>query len=578
MSPLPTCLKALATGCLLIVTTNWALPAPVHAQARPTAPIPGTPGTPGIPAARDTAAPRPIPGAGIQRGARPGSVAPSTSAPGTGTFPGARPPRGPAIDRIVGACFRPGDLVSATGRALADSDRFSRGKAYLISGSRQVPVDIVSRTNSTLVLSLPRQLPAGTGPWRIALPATPASLTPSPLGPEIRLCPAAVDPGTQEAGAPDRLPEILLALRTAGTPGLASVFSGDVDSLVADITARGFQVLERQSLDGVGMTLLRLLPPAQTDIDGAVDTLRQDFPAATVDIHHIYSAAAGPRRYAAAALRMEPARQYCPERTSSLRIGMLDSGIDITHPALTAAADRLTLRDFTNGRIVRPGDHGTAVAALLVGDAANPSFSGLMPQNTLFAGAVLSETPAGITGSAKSLIAGLDWLAGNEIDLAVLALSGPRNSVVELALTGAADRGMVLLAAAGNQGPGNLVAYPARSEWVFAISAIDAAGDIYDRANRGIHMNFVAPGVDIWVARKGGGGVYRSGTSFAVPHAAAVMATFLTPGIQRTLRGKGARQARISLNARMASMARELGSTGHDQTFGWGLLQPANCS
>lgn len=580
MSPLPVSLKIAAVGWLLISAANWAMSEPAHAQTRPPLPMPGTPGTPGTPALRDPAPPRPIPGTGFQRGTRPGSAAPARTLPGSappgpGSFPGLRS-GGPAIERIVGACFRPGDIVSASGRALAGSGSFSRGKAYLVSVGKRVALDVINRTNTTLVIRLPQRQPAGPGPWRIALPVTQASLTPTPLGPEIRFCPPVDSPGSVAASAPDRLPEILLALRTAGAPG--PVFTGDIDALVADLTTRGFQILERTALDGIGMTLLRLVPPPQTDIDLAVDTLRQAFPAATIDVNHIYGAAAGPRRYAATALRLEPARQHCPARTAPLRIGMLDSGVDVTHPALTAAADRLSIRDFTTGGAVKPGDHGTAVAALLAGDVTDPSYSGLLPQNALFAGAVLVETPAGTTGSARALVTGIDWLADNEVDLAVLALSGPRNSVVHLALSSAGHRGMLLLAAAGNQGPGKPVAYPASSEWVFAISAIDAAGDIYDRANRGGHLNFVAPGVDIWVARKGGGGLYRSGTSFAVPHAAAVIATYLSPGIRRTLRGAGAVQARISLNARIASVARELGPTGHDHTYGWGLLQPADCS
>lgn len=580
MSPRPPYLKAAAIGCLLISAAHWALLDSAYAQTRPPLPLPGTPGTPGL---GNPAPPRPVPGTGIQRGARPGSSipgrgTPGVSTPGSGSFPGSQSSNRPTIDRIVGACFRPGDIVSANGRALAGGGSFFRGKAYLVSGRQQITLDIVNRTNTTLVLRLPQRQPAGAGPWRIALPATQASLTPTALGPEIRFCPPVANPGSIEASVTDSLPEILLALRTAGTPGLAPVFTGDVDALAADLIARGFQILERQSLDGIGITLLRLLPPAQTDIDSAVDTLRQDLPAATVDVNHIYSAAAGPRRYAAAALRMEPARQHCPERTTPLRIGMLDSGIDVTHVALTAAADRLSIRDFTTGGAVKPGDHGTAVAALLAGDVTNTSFSGLLPRNALFAGAVLSETPAGVTGSAKALIAGIDWLAGNKADLAVLALSGPQNRVVDLALTGAADRGMVLVAAAGNQGPGKPVAFPASSQWVFAISAIDAAEGLYDRANRGAKIDFVAPGVDIWVARKGGGGVYRSGTSFAVPHAAAAIATFLTPEIRRTLAGASALQARIDLRDRIAARARDLGMAHHDPAFGWGLLQPAACS
>jgi hypothetical protein len=573
----PGCLRALAAGYLLAAAISMTAP-DVAAQGRPTLPIPGTAPPSGH---RDPAVSRPVPGGTFRVPSpgtfAPGRTAPGSSLPGPASHLGSGSPGGPAIDRIVGACFRPGDIVSANGRALAGGGPLARGKAYLVSAGRQLTLDVISRTPSSLVVKLPSQQPRG-GPWRLALPMTQASLTPTVLGPEIRFCPPATDAVTVEENVPDRLPEILLALRTAGTPALAPVFTGDIDALVADLVGRGFQVLERRELGGIGMTLFRLQPPAPADIDAAVETLRQDFPAATVDVNHIYGAAAGPRRYATATLHLEPARQSCPERTSSLRIGMLDSGIDVTHSALVPAADRLSIHDFTTGGPVRPGDHGTAVAALLVGDPASSSFSGLLPQNELFAGAVLSETPSGTTGTANALVAGIDWLADNKTDLAVLALSGPTNRIVQLALTGAADRGMVLLAAAGNQGPEKTVSFPASSQWVFAISAIDAAEQLYDRANRGAQVDFVAPGVDIWVARKGGGGLYRSGTSFAVPHAAAVIATYFAPDIRSTLHGGNALQARVNLRNHIASLARDLGAARHDPAFGWGLLQPADCS
>jgi subtilisin family serine protease len=60
-------------------------------------------------------------------------------------------------------------------------------------------------------------------------------------------------------------------------------------------------------------------------------------------------------------------------------------------------------------------------------------------------------------------------------------------------------------------------AYPAAHPDVIAVTAIDADARIYKKANRGEYIDLAAPGVDVWAAKAGGGGSYRSGTSFAVP-------------------------------------------------------------
>ena len=47
---------------------------------------------------------------------------------------------------------------------------------------------------------------------------------------------------------------------------------------------------------------------------------------------------------------------------------------------------------------------------------------------------------------------------------------------------------------------------------------------IYKKANRGDYIDLAAPGVDVWTAKAGGGGSYRSGTSFAAPFVVAAIA------------------------------------------------------
>jgi subtilisin family serine protease len=102
-----------------------------------------------------------------------------------------------------------------------------------------------------------------------------------------------------------------------------------------------------------------------------------------------------------------------------------------------------------------------------------------------------------------------------------------------------------------------------------AVTAVDAALQPYQAANRGDYIDLAAPGVDVWSARDGQGGRYNSGTSFATPFVVAAAALLLQTDPDA---------APDSLRETLSRGARDLGKPGRDSTFGWGLLQPpAGC-
>jgi subtilisin family serine protease len=127
---------------------------------------------------------------------------------------------------------------------------------------------------------------------------------------------------------------------------------------------------------------------------------------------------------------------------------------------------------------------------------------------------------------------------------------------------------VIFVAAAGNEGPTAEPSYPAAYPQVIAVTAVTKDLRNYRYANRGPHIEFSAPGVDIWTAAPGGGASFHSGTSFAAPHVTAVFAVEPPEALQ---------QGKADLLDNLAVM--DLGKEGRDPIYGRGLLlAPSECT
>src|SRR5262249_40887993 len=88
-------------------------------------------------------------------------------------------------------------------------------------------------------------------------------------------------------------------------------------------------------------------------------------------------------------------------------------------------------------------------------------------------------------------------------------------------------RGIVLIAAVGNEGPRSPPLYPAADPRVIGVTATDADDKLMPRANRGSQVAIAAPGVEILAAAPNGGYQVTWGTSIAAAHATGVAALLL---------------------------------------------------
>lgn len=357
-------------------------------------------------------------------------------------------------------------------------------------------------------------------------------------------------PPRRSAAKPTRRKEILVATSRAQ----------DLDRL----EGLGFRVLGRQNNELLGLSTARVALPANTSLPTALAELQRQLPNATVTENTYYVTSELPCADGSCSafdmVGWHPGGQCDAEPV----IGMIDTGVNPDHEAL--AGQHLTVVSIDQGDRQPAGRvHGTAVATLLVGspDSRTP---GLLPRARLYSAQAFFADQVGEAADSFSVIAALDLLARSGVSVINMSFAGPANPVLDQALATLASKGIGLVAAAGNGGPSAPPAYPAAHESVIAVTAIGKNLSVYRQAARGPHIALAAPGVQIWTAASISGGRYRSGTSYAAPFVTAALAV-------AALKAPGTPPA--ALLEELTRSAQDLGTTGHDEIFGWGLVQTA---
>lgn len=226
-----------------------------------------------------------------------------------------------------------------------------------------------------------------------------------------------------------------------------------------------------------------------------------------------------------------------------IKVFICDTGIDSDHPDLVAnlrtgksfVTSESTTEDFHG--------HGTHCAGTVAAALNGLGVVGVAPYAYLYPVKVLSASGR---GNWSWLIAALDWIADKKgARVASMSLGGSSAPVALKDMCEAVyNDGVLLVAAAGNNGPGNnTVGFPGKYPHVMAVSAIDSSDTIANFSSRGPEVEICAPGVNVLSTRRGGGYRTMSGTSMACPHVSGVAA--LTWGSHR---GANNKQIRWLLN------------------------------
>lgn len=320
--------------------------------------------------------------------------------------------------------------------------------------------------------------------------------------------------------------------------------------------ANGYQIQSDAELAPLAVRAVTLLVPRNVSTARALRELRAADPAGSYDFDHLFTESAAavaepagaPGASAAATAAAGP---HVP------RIGLIDGGIDADHPVFAQARPELLGCD---GRVF-PSTHGTAVASLLVG-AAEPVFRGAAPAAPMVAVDVYCgvDQPGGRT---RDIITALAQLAAARVAVINISMVGPHNVVLQAVVKRVQQQGILIVAAAGNDGPRAAPLYPAAYPDVIAVTAVDAHDKVLLEACGGNHVLFAAPGADMVAAQPGNGYVTVRGTSYAAPLVTGLVQRLLArddaPGLQRVVQ-------------LLAATAEDGGRKGRDSRYGLGVV------
>jgi subtilisin family serine protease len=247
--------------------------------------------------------------------------------------------------------------------------------------------------------------------------------------------------------------------------------------------------------------------------------------------------------------------------SSAVTIAILDSGVDPNHPDL--AGKLVAGYNFVSGNTDTHDDygHGTHVA----GVAAALSNNGVGIAGISWGAQIMPVKVLNSFGSGTyaNVAAGIHWAVENGARVLNLSLGGSTSSqTLKDAVDQAVADGAVLVAAAGNNG--SFVLYPAAYPDVVAVGATDQTNTRVSNSSIGAQLDLMAPGLNIYTTQIGGGLTYDSGTSLAAPFVSGVAAILI--GVP----GNGYSSTVID---QMTGSALDLGDTGNDDKYGYGLVQ-----
>ncbi len=252
-------------------------------------------------------------------------------------------------------------------------------------------------------------------------------------------------------------------------------------------------------------------------------------------------------------------------------IAVLDTGVQYTHPDL--AGRLLPGRDFVNDDDDATDDngHGTWVSGIIAANANDGyGIAGISWSDKILPVKIMNQQG---TGSTADLMAAIIWSADQGADVINMSVGGfPYSQLMQDAVNYAFSKGAVLVGAAGNNRREESF-YPASFANVISVSATQVDDEFSNWSSYGPHVDVSSPGSSVLTTNcytctygnhdTWGSHVYISGTSFATPNVAGVLAL---------MRARFPSYSAQQLVDRLFSTVDDLGYGGWDNRYGRGRV------
>jgi subtilisin family serine protease len=255
--------------------------------------------------------------------------------------------------------------------------------------------------------------------------------------------------------------------------------------------------------------------------------------------------------------KMQLPQAHVLARGGDVLVAIIDGSVDASHPELQGVIED-TFNAAPAGEKVH--SHGTAVAGAI---AAHARLKGSAPAARILAAQAFDRGQDRTEGNGFTVARAIYWATDRGARVINMSFAGMRDPNIEQSMRYARQKGVILVAAAGNKGPLSAPLFPAANPDVIAVTATDQNDKVFQAANRGKHIAVAAPGVELFLP--GLNGTYQeiSGTSFAAAEVSGAIALLIER--KPDLTHDDARRI-------LMSTARDLGPPGFDPHFGAGLV------